>query len=233
MGHKVSPLINRLGFTRTWNSRWFGTRKNFGPLLMEDEKIRAHLRKALSNAAVSKVEIERTASRVRIVIHSARPGIVIGRRGADIDRLRDELRSVTNRELVIDIKEVKNPAVEPQLVAENIALQLERQIGFRRAMKRSIQLAMNSGARGVRIRCAGRLGGAEMSRVETYKDGSVPLGTFRADIDYGFFEAKTTYGRIGVKCWVHRAQTAAQAKAQHPEHAAASKPPHTEPAAGA
>lgn len=229
MGHKVSPLANRLGFTRTWNSRWFATRKNFGTLIMEDEKIRGHLGKALSNAAISKVEIERTASRVRIIIHSARPGIVIGRRGADIDRLRDELRSVTNRELVIDIKEVKNPAVEPQLVAENIAFQLEKQIGFRRAMKRSIQLAMNSGARGIRIRCAGRLGGAEMSRVETYKDGSVPLGTFRADIDYGFFEAKTTYGRIGVKCWVHRAAESASAKQQQQQRPQRQEQPRQEP----
>lgn len=204
MGHKVSPLANRLGFTRTWNSRWFSKRQQFGSLLMEDERIRQHLRKSLSSAAVSKIEIERTPSRVRLIIHSARPGIVIGRRGADIDRLRDELREFVNRELVIDIKEVRNPAVEPQLVAENIAFQLEKQIGFRRAMKRAIQLAMNSGARGIRIRCAGRLGGAEMSRVETYKEGSVPLGTFRADIDFGFHEAKTTYGRIGVKCWLHR-----------------------------
>lgn len=204
MGHKVSPLANRLGFTRTWNARWFSRRQQFGQLLMEDEKIRNHLRKSLATAAVSKIEIERTPSRVRIIIHSARPGLVIGRRGADIDRLRDELRKFVNRELAIDIKEVKNPAVDPQLISENIAFQLEKQIGFRRAMKRAIQLAMTSGARGIRLRCAGRLGGAEMSRVETYREGSVPLGTFRADIDYGFSEAKTTYGRIGVKCWLHR-----------------------------
>lgn len=216
MGHKVPPLANRLGFTRNWNSRWFAGRKDFATLIQEDEKIRQHLRKALSSAAVARVEIERTASRVRVIIHSGRPGIVIGRRGADIDRLRDELRSVTQREMVIDIKEVKNPAVDAQLVSENIAYQLERQIGFRRAMKRAIQLAMNSGARGVRIRCAGRLGGAEMSRVETYKDGSVPLGTLRADIHYGFSEAKTTYGRIGVKCWIHRAEEAEQPKANEP-----------------
>ena len=208
MGHKVPPLANRLGFTRGWNSRWFAKRQTFGLMLMEDERIRRHLRNALSGAAVARVEIERTASRVRVIIHSGRPGIIIGRRGADIDRLRDDLRGITNRELVIDIKEVKNPAIEAQLVAENIAFQLERQIGFRRAMKRAIQMGMSSGGLGIRIRCAGRLGGAEMSRVETYKDGSVPLGTFRADIDFGFSEAKTTYGRIGVKCWVHRAPAA-------------------------
>ena len=204
MGHKVSPISNRLGINRTWNSRWFAKRQNFGLLLNEDDKIRQHLRNALSGAAVARIEIERTASKVRIIIHSGRPGIIIGRRGADIDRLRDDLRGITNRELQIDIKEVKNPAIDAQLVSENVAFQLERQIGFRRAMKRAIQLSMTSGALGVRLRCAGRLGGAEMSRVETYKDGSVPLGTFRADIDYGFSEAKTTYGRIGVKCWVHK-----------------------------
>ena len=204
MGHKVSPLSNRLGFTKTWNSRWYSKRQNFGLLLHEDDKIRTHLRNALSGAAVSRIEIERTPSKVRVIIHSGRPGIIIGRRGADIDRLRDELHRITNRELQIDIKEVKNPVIDAKLVSENVAFQLERQIGFRRAMKRAIQMAMTSGALGIRLRCAGRLGGAEMSRVETYKDGSVPLGTFRADIDYGFTEAKTTYGRIGVKCWVHK-----------------------------
>ena len=204
MGHKVSPISNRLGITRTWNSRWYAKRQNFGQLLNEDEKIRQHLRNALSGAAVSRIEIERTASKARVIIHSGRPGIIIGRRGADIDRLRDDLHGITNRDLQIDIKEVKNPAIDAQLISENVAFQLERQIGFRRAMKRAIQLSMTSGALGVRLRCAGRLGGAEMSRVETYKDGSVPLGTFRADIDFGFLEAKTTYGRIGVKCWVHK-----------------------------
>ena len=204
MGHKVSPISNRLGIIRTWSSRWYAKDGAFGLLLNEDNKIRKYLRDTLSGAAVARIEIERTASRARVIIHSGRPGIIIGRRGADIDRLRDELRGITNRELQIDIKEVKNPAIDAQLVSENVAFQLERQIGFRRAMKRAIQLSMTSGALGVRLRCAGRLGGAEMSRVETYKDGSVPLGTFRADIDYGFSEAKTTYGRIGVKCWVHK-----------------------------
>jgi len=204
VGHKVSPLANRLGFTKTWNSRWFARRQDFGKLLNEDDKIRRYLQEHLANAAVNQVEIERTASRMRIIIHSARPGIVIGRRGADIDRLRDELHSLTDREMNIDIKEVKNPAVEAQLVSENVAFQLERQIAFRRAMKRALQLAMSSGALGIRIRCAGRLGGAEMSRVESYKVGKIPLGTFRANIDFGFSEAKTTYGRIGVKCWVYR-----------------------------
>ena len=224
MGHKVPPLANRLGFSKGWNSRWFSKRQTFGLMLMEDDRIRRHLRNALSGAAVARVEIERTASKVRVIIHSGRPGIIIGRRGADIDRLRDDLHGITHRELVIDIKEVKNPAIEAQLVAENVAFQLERQIGFRRAMKRAIQMGMSSGGLGIRIRCAGRLGGAEMSRVETYKDGTVPLGTFRADIDFGFAEAKTTYGRIGVKCWVHRAQpAAAETTAQGNRPAAAAR----------
>ena len=204
MGHKVPPLANRLGFTKTWNSRWYAKRQTFGLLLNEDDKIRRFLRENLSNAAVSKIEIERTASRIRVSIHSARPGIVIGRRGADIDRLRDELHSLTQREVVIDIKEVKNPVVEAQLVSENIAFQLEKQISFRRAMKRAVQMAMNAGGLGIKVRCGGRLGGAEMSRLESYKEGKIPLGTFRADIDFGFSEAKTTYGRIGVKCWIYK-----------------------------
>jgi len=216
VGHKVPPLANRLGFTKTWNSRWYAKKQNFGLLLNEDDQIRKHLQNALSGAAVSRVEIERTASRGRVIIHSGRPGIIIGRRGVDIDRLRDDLRKITNRELQIDIKEVKNPATDAQLVSENVAFQLERQIGFRRAMKRAIQLSMTSGALGVRLRCAGRLGGAEMSRVETYKDGSVPLGTFRADIEYGFSEAKTTYGRIGVKCWIHKAAPATNSSSSAP-----------------
>ena len=224
MGHKVPPLANRLGLIRNWNSRWFARKEAFGKLLYEDDRIRTRLREALAGAAVSRIEIERTASKMRVVIFSARPGIIIGRRGADIDRLREDLHKMTDRELAIDIKEVKNPAIDPQLVSENIAFQLERQVSFRRAMKRAIQLAMNSGALGIRVRCAGRLGGAEMSRVETYKDGSVPLGTFRAEIDYGFTEAKTTYGRIGVKCWVHRGPDAASSKPAEPSAVAAARP---------
>lgn len=223
MGHKVSPIANRLGITRTWSSRWFSTRKGFGQLVNEDAKIRLMLTKSLASAAVARIDIERTASKVRVIIFSARPGLIIGRRGADIDRLRTELHGLTQREIVIDIKEIKNPAAEAQLVAANIAFQLEKQVSFRRAMKRSLQLAMTSGALGIKIRCAGRLGGAEMSRVETYKEGSIPLGTFRADIDYGFAEAKTTYGRIGVKCWVHKSEVVAKKQAV-PETAAPAKP---------
>jgi len=219
MGHKVPPLANRLGYTKTWISRWYSKRQNFGVLLMEDEKIRLHIKKTLNNAAIAKIEIERTLSKVRVIIHTARPGIIIGRRGADIDRLREDLHRLTNRELVIDIREVKNPAIEPQLIAENIAFQLERQVTFRRAMKRAVQLAMNSGAKGVKVRCAGRLGGAEMSRVESYRDGKIPLGTFRADIEYGFAVSRTTYGAIGVKSWIYKEEPLS--KQEQPVQAAA------------
>ncbi len=233
MGHKVPPLGNRLGITKNWTSRWFSKRPDFSKLLVEDALIRKHLKESLANAAVSKVEIERTASKVRVIIHSARPGLVIGRRGADIDRLREELHSLTNRDLVIDIKEVKNPAIDAQLVSENIAFQLERQVSFRRAMKRAVQLAMNSGALGIRVRCGGRLGGAEMSRVESYRDGKIPLGTFRADIDMGFSEAKTTYGRIGAKCWIYKGDTVLEPAAGGgaPERQAAGPPTPSRPQA--
>ena len=212
MGHKVPPLANRLGFTKNWNSRWYASKQAFGRLLEEDNKIRDYLKKALASAAVANVEIERTGGKVRLIIHSGRPGIVIGRRGADIDRLRDDLHKLTEREVVIDIKEVKDPAVSAQLVSENVAFQLQRQVAFRRVMKRAIQMGMNSGALGIKIRCAGRLGGSEMSRVESYKAGKIPLGTFRADIEYGFSESHTTYGRIGVKCWIYKGDSLLEEK---------------------
>ncbi len=221
MGHKVPPLANRLGIIKTWNSRWFSKKRDFGRLLLEDEKVRLHIKKSLANAAISKVEIERTPSKTRVIIHSARPGIIIGRRGADIDRLREELHSLTKRELAIDIKEVKNPAIDSQLISENVAFQLMRQVSFRRAMKRAVQMAMNSGAKGVKVRCAGRLGGAEMSRVESYRDGKIPLGTFRADIEYGFSEARTTYGIIGVKCWIYKEEVSQSKQSSGTERAEA------------
>jgi len=216
LGHKVPPLANRLGFTQTWSSRWYAKRQTFGMLVNEDDKIRRHLKKSLETAAVARMEVERTASKIRVIIHSGRPGIIIGRRGADIDRLREELHTMTNREVAIDIKEIKNPAVEAQLVAENIAFQLEKQVSFRRAMKRAVQLAMTAGGLGIRVRCGGRLGGAEMSRVESYREGKIPLGTFRANIDFGFAEAKTTYGRIGVKCWIYKGDSILPKKAEQP-----------------
>lgn len=204
MGHKVHPYGFRVGYIKTWKSRWFAKKKDFANLLHEDVKIRNYIKKNFSSAAIPYVEIERASNRIKVIIHSARPGIIIGRRGADIDRLREELNRLTNKEVYIDIKEVKNPYIEAQLVAENVALQLEKRIAFRRAMKRALQIAMERGAEGVRIKCSGRLGGAEIARSEGYRQGKIPLQTLRADIDYGFAEAYTTYGLIGVKVWIYK-----------------------------
>ena len=203
MGQKVHPYSFRLGYIRDWSSRWFARKKDFGRLLVEDAKIRVHIKKNLMQAAVSKIEIERASNRVRIIIHSGRPGVIIGRKGAEIDRLRDDLREIVDKELQIDIKEVKEPAISAQLVAENIAFQMEKRVGFRRSMKKAVQQAMTTGAQGIKIRCAGRLDGAEIARAEKYMEGKVPLQTIKADIDYGFSEAHTVYGLIGVKVWIY------------------------------
>ncbi|MCX5681582.1 MAG: 30S ribosomal protein S3 [Candidatus Omnitrophica bacterium] len=203
MGQKVSPLILRIGYIKDWKSRWFADKKDFARNVIEDSKIRSYIIKKFAHAAVSHVDIERLAGQVRIKIASARPGVIIGRRGADIDRLKEDLSKVTPKELAIDIQEIKNPAINANLVAQSVALQLEKRIAFRRAMKRAIEQAMNSGVKGIKISCSGRLGGAEMCRRETYKEGKLPLQTFRADIDYGFYEAHTTYGTIGVKAWIY------------------------------
>jgi small subunit ribosomal protein S3 len=202
LGQKVHPYSFRLGYIRDWNSRWFAKNKDFGRLLVEDAKIRKHIKKNLMQAAVAKIEIERASNRVRIIIHSGRPGVIIGRKGAEIDKLRDDLRSIVDKELQIDIKEIKEPAKSAQLVAENIAFQMEKRVGFRRAMKKAVQQAMTAGAQGIKIRCAGRLDGAEIARAEKYMEGKVPLQTIKADIDYGFSEAHTVYGLIGVKVWI-------------------------------
>jgi len=194
----------RLGYIKNWKSRWFAKKKDFADCLIEDVEVRKYVKKNFSAAGISAVDIERASNRVKVIIYTARPGIIIGRKGADIDRLRDDLQDKTKKEIYIEIKEVKNPAIEAQLVAENIAFQLEKRIAFRRAMKKAVQQAMNSGALGIKVKCAGRLGGAEMSRTEGYKEGKVPLQTFRADIDYGFTEALTTYGLIGVKSWIYK-----------------------------
>jgi len=204
VGHKSHPYGLRVGFIFDWKSRWFAKKKDFASLLSEDLKIKKYVKKNFATAAISKIEIERASDRVRVIIFSARPGIIIGRRGADIDRLRDDLGKITDKEIYVDIKEIKNPYVEAQLVAENIAFQLEKRIAFRRAMKRAMQQAMDSGAGGVRLQCAGRLGGAEIARTEGYRRGSIPLMTFRANIDYGFTEAHTTYGCIGIKVWIYK-----------------------------
>jgi len=206
MGQKVHPFIQRIGLIRTWNSRWFAKSKDFPGLILQDYKIRKFIKAKFKQAAVSKVIIERLAEKVKIRIMSARPGIIIGRHGQDIERLREDLNTIVGAEISIDIEDIKNPALDAQLVAENISLQLEKRVAFRRAIKRSIDQAMNSGAQGIKVCCAGRLGGAEMSRTETYKQGKIPLATLRADIDYGFAEALTTYGLIGVKVWIYKGE---------------------------
>ncbi|UCB57331.1 MAG: 30S ribosomal protein S3 [Candidatus Omnitrophota bacterium] len=210
MGQKVHPYALRLGYIKNWKSSWFSKKNDFPKLLHEDIKIRKYIKSSFTNAGISSIEIERASGRVRVILHTSRPGVIIGRRGADIDRLRDELQDITGKEVFIDIKEVKNPAIDAQLVAENIAFQLERRVAFRRAMKKAIQMAMNAGAEGIKIACRGRLGGAEMSRREGYREGKIPLQTFRADIDYGFTEARTAYGSIGVKVWTYKGEV-------HPE----------------
>ena len=204
MGQKVSPLAIRLGYIKNWRSLWYADKKDFAKNVAEDYWIRKYIAKRFEQAAISRVEIERVAGQVKIRICSARPGVIIGRRGADIDKLRTELAKLTPKETNIEIQEIKNPAIDAQLVAQSVAFQLEKRVAFRRAMKRAIEQAMQSGAKGIKISASGRLGGAEMSRRETYKEGKLPLQTFRADVDYGFAEALTTYGILGVKCWVYK-----------------------------
>lgn len=213
MGQKVNPIGFRVGVNRNWRSMWYANKKEFPTLLLEDSLIRKFIKKKLEGAAVSKVTIERAANRVRVNIHTARPGVVIGRKASELDKLKDEIRSLTsqNREILVDVKEIKNPELDAQLVAENIALQIERRISFRRAMKKAIQTSMDMGADGVRVRCSGRLGGAEIARTEEYREGKVPLHTLRADIDYGFAEAQTVAGKIGIKAWICRKEEAATA----------------------
>jgi small subunit ribosomal protein S3 len=204
MGQKVHPFLQRVGFIRTWHSRWFAKPQDYAKFIAEDYRIRKYIKTKFKQAAISKIIIERLAERLKIRILTARPGIIIGRHGADIERLREDLNSMVKKELSIDIEEVKKPALDAQLVAENVALQLEKRIAFRRAVKRAIEQTMNAGAEGIKITCAGRLGGAEMSRTETYKQGKIPLATLRADIDYGFAESLTTYGLIGIKTWIYK-----------------------------
>lgn len=203
MGQKAHPYGLRLGYIRPWKSRWFA-RKDYIKFLHEDIGIRKFIKEKWGFAGISDVEIERSGRRVRVIIHTARPGVIIGRRGAEIDKLRDEIGNLTSGEIFIDIKEIKLPQLEAQLVAENIAQQLAKRVSFRKAMKKSVQLSMGKGAQGIKVLCGGRLGGSEIARSEGYKEGKVPLNTFRADIDYGFAEAFTTYGTIGVKVWIYK-----------------------------
>ncbi len=205
MGQKVNPIGLRLGIVKTWESRWYAD-KNYADFIQEDFKIRKFLKKKLYHAGVSRIEIERSSKRVRLRIHTARPGIVIGKKGAEIAVLKQALAKLISQDILIDIQEVRRPELDAQLVAENVAMQLERRVAFRRAMKRCVTSSMRFGAKGVKIICAGRLGGAEMARTEWYREGRVPLHTFRADIDYGFAEAHTTYGVIGIKVYIFKGE---------------------------
>jgi small subunit ribosomal protein S3 len=217
MGQKTNPIGLRMAVNRDWRSKWYADKKEFSRLLTEDFQIRELLKKRLESASVPKILIERAANRCRITILTARPGVVIGRKGAEIDKLKEELSKMTGKEIYVDIQEIKTPETDAQLVAENIALQLERRVSFRRAMKKAIQTAMDLGAEGIKIRCGGRLGGAELARVENYHEGRVPLHTLRANIDYGFAEANTVYGKLGIKVWVCKGETKPERKQQPPE----------------
>jgi small subunit ribosomal protein S3 len=205
MGQKTHPVGFRLGVVKPWKSRWYADR-NFGELLKEDETIRKYMHRRLSHAAIAKVEIDRKPQKIVVTVHTARPGVVIGKQGAEVDKLRDELAHLTKSEVSINVEEVKRPELDAQLVGDNIAHQLQQRISFRRAMKRAVQSAMRSGAEGIRVKVGGRLGGAEIARVEGYHEGRVPLHTLRADIDYAQSTAKTTYGTIGVKVWIFKGE---------------------------
>ncbi len=206
MGQKVSPIALRLGYIEDWRSLWYADKGEYARNVIEDYKIRKFIKERFKQAAVAKVVIERLADKTKIIIHTARPGVIIGRRGADIDRLRTELGKISSKEIAIDPREIKNPATEAQLIAQNVAFQLEKRIAFRRAMKRAIDQSMMAGVEGIKIRCAGRLNGVEIARQESYQEGKLPLHTFRAKIDFGFAEAKTTYGILGIKVWVNKGE---------------------------
>jgi len=206
MGQKVNPVGLRIGVIRDWESKWFANKKDYQDLLHEDIKIRDFIQRKLKDAAVASVDIERAANRINVIIHTAKPGMVIGKGGSEVDALRNQLNALTGKRVHISISEIKAPDLSAKLVAENVATQLERRVSFRRAMKQSIQRSMRSGAQGIRIQVAGRLGGAEIARTEGYAEGTVPLHTLRADIDYALAEAHTTYGRIGVKVWIYRGE---------------------------
>ncbi len=223
MGQKTNPTGFRIAVNKDWRSKWYAGKKEFGKLLTEDRQIRDLLKKKLESASVPKILIERAATRCRITILTARPGVVIGRKGAEIDKLKEELSKMTGKEIYVDILEIKTPELDAQLVAENIALQLERRVSFRRAMKKALQTTKDFGAEGIKLRCAGRLGGAELARVEQYHWGRVPLHTLRADIDYGFAEARTVYGKLGVKCWICKGEMKVQ-KLASPAAPAATTP---------
>lgn len=224
MGQKVNPHGLRVGVIKDWDSRWFARSDKVPDLIVEDKKIREFLKKELFSAGVPKIEIERDNTKVKIFVHCSRPGVVIGKGGSEIERLQGLVSKMVGKNVSISVVEVKNPDTSAQLVAENIASQLERRIGFRRAMKNSIGRAMRTGAKGIKILCSGRLGGAEIARSEHYHEGTIPLQTLRADIDYGFAEAKTTYGRIGVKVWIYKGEVLSQSLRTTPRTLDLSKP---------
>lgn len=219
MGQKTHPIGNRLGITKTWDSRWY-LKKGYADQLLEDITIRKEIKKKLFHAGVSRIEIERAGQKIKVIIHTARPGIIIGKKGAEVDKLRNDLEAQTGKNATIDIKEIRKPEIDAQLVAENIALQLEKRVAFRRAMKKAVASAMRFGALGIKIMCSGRLAGSEIARTEWYREGRVPLHTFRSDINYGFTEAKTTYGIIGVKVWVYLGDVLPEAAVSETETAA-------------
>ena len=206
MGQKVNPHGMRVGIIKDWDSRWYADDKHFSDMLVEDHKIREFLKKKLEQAGISKIDIERASGRVKVTVYSAKPGVVIGKGGAEIENTKKQLQKLTADKVVLEIKEIKRPDKDAQLVAENIALQLENRVSFRRAMKSAMNRTMKTGALGVKASCAGRLGGADIARTETYSDGTIPLQTLRADIDYGFAEADTTYGKVGVKVWIYKGE---------------------------
>ena len=206
MGQKVNPHGLRVGVIKDWDSRWYANDKDFSDYLVEDYKIREYLKKKLYSAGVAKIEIERAADRVKVIIYTAKPGVVIGKGGAEIEVTKKELSKITDKKITVDIKEIKKPDRDAQLVAENIASQLENRVSFRRAMKSCMGRTMKSGALGIKAACSGRLGGADMARTEFYSEGTIPLQTLRADIDYGFAEADTTYGKVGVKVWIYKGE---------------------------
>ncbi|KJS32023.1 MAG: 30S ribosomal protein S3 [Desulfatitalea sp. BRH_c12] len=213
MGQKVNPIGLRLGIVKTWESRWYADKK-YSEYIQQDFNLRKFVKKKLYHAGISRIEIERSAKRIRLRIYTARPGIVIGKKGSEIERLKQELEKTVSQEVLIDIQEVRKPEIEAQLVAENVAMQIERRVAFRRAMKRGVTSAMRFGAQGIKIICSGRLGGAEMARIEWYHEGRVPLHTLRADIDYGFTEARTTYGAIGIKVYIFKGEILKKEDAQ-------------------
>jgi small subunit ribosomal protein S3 len=202
LGQKTIPIGNRLGITRTWDSRWF-LKKGYAKQLLEDLNVRKMIKEKLAHAGVSKVEIERPGQKLKVIIHTARPGIIIGKKGAEVEKLKKEVEDYSGKQVAVDIKEVRKPELDAQLVSENIALQLEKRVAFRRALKRAVSSGMRFGALGIKVQCSGRLAGAEIARTEWYREGRVPLGTFRANVEYGFAEARTTYGKIGVKVWIY------------------------------